>query len=66
MQSLIPLRLVLLSYLLSPPSSPLCALMLFYFIFLTAGGPGSDLPLYGEAAPDHGADGVLSGGHQGE
>lgn len=33
---------------------------------LIAGGPGSDLPLHGEAASDHRADGVLSGGHQGE
>lgn len=35
-------------------------------LFFPPGGPGSDLPLYSEAASDHGADGVLSGGHQGE
>lgn len=38
--------------------------VLFCVVF--PGGPGSDLSLYSEAAPDHGADGVLSGGHQGE
>lgn len=42
----------------SSPSSSL--------FFLSPGGSGSDLPLHGEAASDHGADGVLPGGHQGE
>lgn len=31
-----------------------------------AGGERPDFSLHGEAAADHGADGVLPGGHQGE
>lgn len=38
----------------------------FIYFFSPPGRPGSDLALYGEAASDHGADGVLPGGHQGE
>lgn len=41
-------------------------LFLPFLLSLTAGGSGSDLPLYGEAASDHRADGVLSGGDQRE
>lgn len=37
-----------------------------FFSISLPGCSGSNLPLYGEAASDHGADGVLSGGHQGE
>lgn len=51
-----------LLFLLSSPSF----LPLLFMFFSPPGRPGSDLALYGEAASDHGADGVLPGGHQGE
>lgn len=64
-----PLLLLLLLHL---PCLFFCLFFCLFSLFIPSSFPlfpgcsGSDLPLYGEAASDHGPDGVLSGGHQGE